>query len=86
MCKITIKNRCNNKEKQELTLDEFKIKFKNELESAIQIYSHDRERKDMLKPPFMNLNKDYESDFYRDLRWNFNNNAQTVYYIDKIEY
>lgn len=86
MRKIIIKNRRNNKDEQVLTLDEFKAKFKNELTSAIQIYSHDQQQKDMLKPPFMRSNNDYELDFYRDLRWNFNNNAQTTYYIDKIEY
>lgn len=86
MRKIIIKDRRNNKDKQELTFEEFKAKFKNELHSAIQVYSHHKKQKDILKPPFMNLNNDYESDFYRDLRWNFNNNAQTNYYIDKIEY
>lgn len=86
MRKIIIRNRQNNKDEQILSFDEFKTKFKNELCSAIQVYSHDRERKDMLKPPFMNLNNDYESDFYQDLRWNFNNNAHSIYYIDKIEY
>ena len=86
MRKIIIKNRRNNKDKQELTLDEFKNKFKNELNSAIQVYSHDKQQKDMLKPPFMHSTNDYEADFYRDLRWNFNNSSQTPYYIDKIEY
>ncbi len=86
MRKIIIKNRQNNKECQELTLDEFKSKFKIELNSAIQVYSHDKQQKDALKPPFMHSNNNHEEDFYRDLRWNFNNNAQTVYYIDKIEY
>lgn len=86
MRKIIIKNRRNNKDEQVLTLDEFKAKFKNELTSAIQIYSHDQQQKGMLRPPFMHSNNDYELDFYRDLRWNFNNNAQTIYYIDKIEY
>lgn len=86
MRKIIIKDRRNNKDKQELTFEEFKAKFKTELDSAIQVYSHDKQQKDMLKPPFMHSNNDYETDFYRDLRWNFNNNAQTIYYIDKIEY
>lgn len=86
MRKIIIKDRRNNKDKQELTLEEFKTKFKTELNSAIEVYSHDQQRKGMLNPPFMHSDIDYESDFYRDLRWNFNNNAQSVYYIDKIEY
>lgn len=85
MRKIIIKNRRTNKDKQELSFDEFKIKFKNELHSAIQVYSHDREQKDMLKPPFMRLNPNYESDFYQDLRWNFNTNSQSEWYIDKIQ-
>ena len=83
--KIIIRNRRDYNEVEELSLEEFKIKFRNELSSAIQVYSHDQERKDMLKPHFMNLNNDYKADFYRNLRWNFNNNAQTVYYIDRIE-
>lgn len=86
MRKIIIKDRRNNKDKQELTIEEFKAKFKMDLNSAIKVYSQDQQRKDMLKPPFKHSDKDYESDFYRDLRWNFNNNAQSVYYIDKIEY
>lgn len=86
MRRIIIKDRRNNKYKQELTFEEFKAKFNKELYSAIQVYLHDKKQKDILKLPFMNLNNDYESDFYRDLRWNFNNNAQTNYYIDKIEY
>ena len=85
MQKIIIRNRRNNTDKQELTLDEFKAKFKNELNAAIQVYSQDKSRKEILQPPFMNRNNDYEADFYRDLRWNFNNNARTIYYIDKIE-
>lgn len=85
MQKIIIKNRRNNVDKQELTLDEFKVKFKNELDSAIQIYSHDQQQKDMLKPPFMHSNNDYELDFYRELRWNFNNNSNSEWYIDRIK-
>lgn len=86
MRKIIIKNRQNNKNRQEMTLEEFKIKFKRELHSAIQIFARDRKRKNMLKPSHLSLNKNYELEFYQDLRWNFNNNAQSIYYIDKIEY
>lgn len=86
MRRIIIKNKSNRAEKLELTLNEFKNKFSKELNSAIAIFTKDCEKKDMLKPPFMAVNNDYESDFYRDLRWNFNNNARTHYYIEKIEY
>ena len=82
--KIIVKNRRNNKEKQILTLDEFKTKFSKELETAVQIYSRDKQYKDSLKPPYFGSQPDYKADFYADLRWNFNNNARTPYYIDVI--
>lgn len=81
--KIIVRNRRNYNEKYELTLDEFKEKFRNELTTAINSYTHQQEQKDMLKPPFMNPNPDYKQDFYQDLRWNFNNYAPTNYYIEK---
>lgn len=83
--KIIVRNRRKYEDKQELTLEEFKEKFYNELQNAINIYSYHEEQKDMIKPPFMSLNKDYQADFYRDLRWNFNNNSNSVYYIDRIK-
>ena len=81
--KIIVRNRRDYNEKYELTLEEFKVKFRNELATAIQVYTHQQEQKDMLKPPFMQLNTDYTHDFYQDLRWNFNNHAPTNYYIEK---
>ena len=81
--KIIVKNRRNNNEKYELTLEEFKAKFRNELTTAINSYTHQQEQKDLLKPSFMHLNTDYTHDFYQDLRWNFNNHAPTNYYIEK---
>ena len=84
--KIIVRNKRKFDEKQELTLEEFKIKFRNELQSAINIYTHHQQQKDMIKPPFMNLNTDYKADFYRDLKWNFNNNSLGIYYIDRIIY
>lgn len=78
--KIIIKNRQNNNECLELTLDEFKAKFKNELKTAINSYKAHEERKNFL-PPFVKPTPNYEQDFYHDLRWNFNNYAPTQYYI-----
>ena len=83
--KLIIRKRLKYNEKQELSLEEFKTKFKNKLTSAIQTYSHSQKRKDMLKPLFMTINTDYTLDFYRDLRWNFNHNVQSEWYIDKIQ-
>lgn len=87
MKKIIIRHRNNYNDKQELTLEEFKAKFRNELTSAINTYTHHNQQKDMLQLwKLSNLNKDYRAEFYQDLRWNFNNNAATPYYIDSIEY
>ena len=78
--KIIIKNRQNNNEQLELTLEEFKAKFQMELRQAINTYKAQEESKNFL-PPFVKPTPDYERDFYFDLRWNFNNYAQTPYYI-----
>ena len=78
--KIIIKNRRNNEERLELTLEEFKAKFQMELRQAINTYKAHQESKNFL-PPFLKPTPNYEQDFYFDLRWNFNNYAQTQYYI-----
>lgn len=83
--KIIIRNRRKYDERQELSLEELKVKFKNELSCAIQIYSNHQMQKDMLKPPFMTMNTDYHAAFYNDLRWNFNNFVQSEWYIDRIQ-
>ena len=78
--KLIIKNRRNNEERLELTLEEFKAKFQMELKQAINTYKAHQESKNFL-PPFLKPTPNYEQDFYFDLRWNFNNYAQTQYYI-----
>ena len=78
--KLIIKNRRNNEERLELTLEEFKAKFQMELKQAINTYKAHQESKNFL-PPFLKPTPNYEQDFYLDLRWNFNNYAQTQYYI-----
>ena len=78
--KLIIKNRRNNEERLELTLEEFKAKFQMELRQAINTYKAHQESKNFL-PPFLKPTPNYEQDFYFDLRWNFNNYAQTQYYI-----
>ena len=83
--KIIIRNRRNYEDKQELTISEFKINFSKELSSALQIYTNNRKQKDMIKPLFMNINTDYKSEFYSDLRWNFNTNSNSKWYIDRIK-
>lgn len=78
--KLIIKNRRNNEERLELTFEEFKAKFQMELKQAINTYKAHQESKNFL-PPFLKPTPNYEQDFYFDLRWNFNNYAQTQYYI-----
>ena len=78
--KLIIKNRRNNEEQFELTLEEFKAKFQMELKQAINTYKAHQESKNFL-PPFLKPTPNYEQDFYFDLRWNFNNYAQTQYYV-----
>ena len=78
--KLIIKNRRNNEERLELTLEEFKVKFRNELNAAINSYKAHQESKNFL-PPFIKPTPDYEQDFYMSLQFNFNNYAQTQYYI-----
>lgn len=78
--KIIIKHRRNHNLQMELTLEEFKVKFSKELRQAIDDYKADEERKNYL-PPFVKPTPDYEQDFYMSLIFNFNNYAQTQYYI-----
>lgn len=85
MQKLVVKNKCNRNDVQELSLDEFKEKFKNEIRVALENYSGHEEYKSTLRPPFLNRNKDYESDFYFDLRTNFNFNTTSNWYIDRIK-
>ena len=33
----------------------------------------------------MQINTDYKSEFYSDLRWNFNTNSNSKWYIDRIK-
>lgn len=80
--KIVMKNRQKHDERLELTLEEFKVKFQNELRQAINTYKAHEESKNFL-PLFLKPMPNYEQDFYFDLRWNFNNYAQTSYYIER---
>jgi hypothetical protein len=80
--KILLVNK-NSKEKQTLTLEEFKIKFNNELRVAINSYSNSEKQKKYL-PPFQTDFTNYEFEFYFSLRWNFNNHSMSAWYIERI--
>lgn len=81
--KYIVKNKRTG-EKLKLTLEEFKIKFRMELQQAFNNYKNQEKQKNLLLPPFMHKNRNYESDFYFDLRWNFNNYQTSLWYIDRI--
>ena len=81
--KLVVKNKRTN-ETLELNLEEFKIKFRLELAQAFNNYKNREEQKDMILPPFIQKNKNYKSDFYFDIRWNFNNYQTSLWYIDHI--
>ena len=68
--KILIKNRRNHNECLELTLEEFKAKFENELKTAINTYKVQEEHKNFL-PPFVKTTPNYEQDFLPRLALEF---------------
>lgn len=86
MSEITMKNRRTG-ETIKISLQQFKIRFQKELQQALLTYSSHKRQKDMLKQWFLwKPAKDYKSDFYFDLRWNFNNYAISEWYIERIVY
>lgn len=79
MRKVILKHRRKN-ERFELTLEEFKIKFQFELSQAIHTF---KENNKSFLPDFCKK-KVTDQDFWFDLRWNFNNYAMCIYYIEQI--
>ena len=81
---IIVKNKRTG-EVVDLPLHQFKITFQKELQQALISYSANERQKDLIKP--LSFWKDigcYKSDFYFDLRWNFNNYANSEWYIERI--
>ena len=77
---MIVKNR-QTKKVIEISLDEFKTRFAKELEVAFESY-----KKTQLSKPFFMIKSlsSIESDFYFDLRWNFNNYSSSIWYIDRM--
>lgn len=80
--KIIVKNK-RTREFLELTLSEFKEKFKAELKMALDNFEIKESRKNFM-PSFVKSNNNFESDFYFSLRWNFNNLQNSNWYIERI--
>ena len=75
---MILKNK-RTREKLELTLSEFKIRFAKEIRTAFESYK----RTELTKPYFKIKNID-EDDFYFDLQWNFNHFGMSNWYIERI--
>ena len=73
--KIIVKNK-RTRELLELTLPEFKEKFKAELKTALDNFEKQESRKNFL-PSFVKPNNNFESDFYFSLRWKYEMSAMT---------
>ena len=69
------------REELELTHEEFLSKFYKELQEAFTSYR----KLALAKSYYKHLDEDtLESDFYHDLKWNFNNLSNSVWYIKKL--
>ncbi|MFI3301130.1 MAG: hypothetical protein R3Y28_06890 [Candidatus Gastranaerophilales bacterium] len=77
---MIIKNRRTN-EKLELSYEEFRQKFKKEIEVSFQSFKKTELAKTFFNYPDDNM---LESNFYFSLRFNFNSFGNSAWYIDKI--
>lgn len=75
---MLLKNKLTH-ETLELSLQEFKIRFRKELQVAIESYIKSEKAK-----PYYRLHEPSEDDFYFDLRWNFNNFSNSVWFIERM--
>lgn len=68
------------KEKINISLDVFKKQFLKQIQVAMDSYIKIQDKK-LYYPTKKNF---YESDFYFDLQWNFNNLSNSAWYIEKM--
>ena len=69
------------REKREISYENFRKEFRQDIERAFQGYAKTEKNKKL----FMHVDDiGLESDFYFDFRWNFNNHGNSAWYIDKI--
>lgn len=80
--RITVKNGSTG-EQLVFSLVEFKKRFKTELAQAFQNYIEHETKKTALLPEFMQKNPT-EADFMLSFAWNFNNYANSEWYIRAI--
>ena len=68
------------KEKINISLEVFKKQFLKQIQVAMDSYIKIQDKK-LYYPTKKNF---YESDFYFDLQWNFNNLSNSAWYIEKM--
>ena len=69
------------REKKEISYEDFRKEFKLDIERAYQSYRQTEKNKKL----FMHVDDvSLESDFYFDLRFNFNNFGNSAWYIERI--
>ena len=75
-----IRNRRNHSDIKKMSESDFKTTFAAEIKIAIEEFLRHENRQGNVywKPPTT------ESDFYFDIRTNFNSNSQCAYFIDRI--
>lgn len=77
---MILKNKLT-KETLDISYTEFRKKFEKEIQTAFESF-----KRTELNKTFYNFKDDnlIESNFYFDIRWNFNNFGNSNWYIEKI--
>jgi len=75
---MILKNKLTH-ESLDISYADFKIKFANEIQVAVNSYIQTENNK-----PYFKTNKNFEADFYFDLKWNFNHFGNSNWYIERL--
>lgn len=62
-----------------ISYNDFKTGFSKEIQVALDSYIRTQNNKQTFK-----FNKNFESDFYFDLQWNFNHFGMSDWYIERL--
>ena len=76
--KMKVRNKLT-KEVINISYNDFKTRFSKEIQVALDSYIKTQDNKQTFK-----FNKNFESDFYFDLQWNFNHFGMSNWYIERL--
>ena len=62
-----------------ISYNDFKTRFSKEIQVLLDSYIRTQNNKQTFK-----FNKNFESDFYLDLQWNFNHFGMSDWYIERL--